>query len=176
MNTNKATLFAFLFILILGMGFAQVSTGSVSYEHEDKAIIRDAFGPVASVGLTNTYKKVGTEMYLSDCGLTTCYLTLLITPDAPLDSRTIIGRVVGGNAEYVGAEVYETRVVPVPRNLYKTVERNYTQLNNVSGKNETVFYNESVLDKVVYNNLPVADWYAPNPTLSAGIPRLVRLE
>jgi hypothetical protein len=161
-------------ILAISCVFSQIS--AVSYEREDLAVLSVSGADMAHVELTNAYTKVGTEMYLTDCGLTTCYLTLVITPDAPLDARTIIGRVAGGNAEYVGAEVYETRVVPVPRNVYKTVERNYTEKNNVTNTTKIIFYNETVLDKVVIDNLPVADWYALNPELSAGVPRMVRLE
>jgi len=172
MSYNRATLFAFLFILILGMGFAQVSTGSVSYERENKAVLSDMYGRVASVELTNTYTKVGSEMYLSDCGLTTCYLTLVITPDAPMDARTITGRVAGGSASYSGMQVYETRTISVPRDLYKTVEKTY--LDNAS---KTIRYNETVFDRTIYEDKTVADWYPMDyASMDVGRTYTVRLE
>jgi hypothetical protein len=177
MRFKPIPLFALLFILIVGLGFTQVSTGSVSYEREDKAVISDAFGTVAHVDLTNKYTKIGSEMYLQDCGLTTCYLTLTITPDSPLDARTIIGRVAGGAASYKGLEIYETRIISVPHNTYKTITENYTQYNNVSGKNETIFYNRTVPDKTVYVDTPITDWYPMNYSLmNAGTTYTLRLE
>ena len=168
---------AFIITLIIAFSCVFAQTSAITYERENLAVLRVSGADMAHVELTNNYKLVSGKMYLQDCGLTTCYLYLTITPDQPLDARNIIGRVGAGKATYAGAQVYETRTVPVPNYIYKTVEKNYTQLNNATGKNETVFYNETVLDRTTYVDTPIANWYALDYAgMSAGRTYQIRLE